>query len=102
MSSPDELGTHYVEGPKAYSSADVAQAFASVLGRTVSLSVTPREHWVDAFKKLGFSEPAAQSYARMTAITFDGQYDMPRDPIRGTIHLHDYLRTLADTSARAA
>ncbi|MET3898165.1 uncharacterized protein YbjT (DUF2867 family) [Devosia sp. UYZn731] len=92
MAPLEEIGTHYVEGPEPYSSADVAQAFADALGREVSLSIAPRESWVDEFKKLGFSDPAAQSYARMTGVTFDGDYDMPQNPIRGSVRLQDFMR----------
>lgn len=89
---------HYVEGPDRYSSTDVANAFAEALGRSVTLAVTPRDQWEAAYRKLGFSEPAARSYARMTGISVDGDFEMPDDPIRGRVTLDAYI---ADLCARA-
>ncbi|WP_447577634.1 NmrA family NAD(P)-binding protein [Achromobacter kerstersii] len=94
MSSLDDVGVKYVEGPKRYSSNDVANAFAAALGRPVELAVTPRGQWKEAFRKLGFSEAAADSYARMTAVSVDGGFDMPDDALRGAITLDAYIRDL--------
>ncbi len=87
-------GPHYVEGPERYSSADVAAAFTRPLGVPVEPAVTPREEWEAAYRKLGFSEAAAHSYARMTAITADGDYDQPSDPIQGKVTLQAYIDDL--------
>lgn len=43
LSSVDDVGVRYVEGPEPYTTADVAQAFATVLGQRVKLEVTPRD-----------------------------------------------------------
>lgn len=91
---PDRSAIHYVEGPRRYSSADVAAAFAEALGISVEVKVTPREAWIGAFRKLGFSESAAKSYARMTAVSVDGAYEMPANPERGTITLRAYIANL--------
>ena len=85
---------YYVEGPEGYSSADVADAFASALGKPVKLSVTPRDQWEATYRQLGFSEPAARSYTRMTGISVDGDFEMPDDPIRGRITLQAYVDSL--------
>lgn len=98
MSSLDDVGVKYVEGPKRYSSNDVASAFAAALGRPVELAVTPRDDWKAAFRKLGFSEAAADSYARMTAVSVDGGFDMPDDALRGAITLDAYIRDLLTIS----
>lgn len=98
MSSLDDVGVKYVEGPKRYSSDDVASAFAAALGRPVELAVTPRDDWKAAFRKLGFSEAAADSYARMTAVSVDGGFDMPDDALRGAITLDAYIRDLLTIS----
>lgn len=98
MSSLDDVGVKYVEGPKRYSSNDVASAFAAALGRPVELAVTPRDEWKAAFRKLGFSEAAADSYARMTAVSVDGGFDMPDDALRGAITLDAYIRDLLTIS----
>jgi uncharacterized protein YbjT (DUF2867 family) len=95
----ERTGIHHVEGPERYSAADVAAAFARALGRDVRLSITPHEEWEDAYRKLGFSAAAAISYARMTAVSVDGGYDMPAAPERGTTTLQDYIEALV---ARAA
>jgi hypothetical protein len=76
----DHTGVHSVEGPQQYCAADVAAAFAAALHRPVETVVIPREQWTHAFKALGFSEAAAQSYADMTAITLDGRYSPPDTP----------------------
>lgn len=89
----DRTGTYYVEGPERCSSADVAAAFAAALGKPVTTVVTPREHWVEAYKALGFSDPAAASYARMTAITLDDGFDAEA-PVRGLVTLDDYVADL--------
>ena len=94
MEPVEEGGVHYVEGPDRYSSSDVAEAFGKALGRSVSLCVTPREDWVPTYRQLGFSEQAARSYARMTAITIDGDYDMPDEPVHGRITLQEYIDAL--------
>jgi uncharacterized protein YbjT (DUF2867 family) len=90
----NSTGKHYVEGPQSYSFVDVAAAFLQALGKPVEPVVTPRDQWEAAYRKLGFSEAAARSYTRMTAITVDGDYDMPDNPIRGSTTLQDYVDSL--------
>lgn len=85
------IGTHHVEGPEHYSSDDVAQAFAQALGKPIKPVVTPRGQWEAAYRKLGFSEAAARSYTRMTAISVDGDFDMPENPVRGSVTLQAYV-----------
>jgi uncharacterized protein YbjT (DUF2867 family) len=94
----DECGIHYVEGPERYSSQDAADAFADALGRPVEVAVTPREEWEAAYRKLGFSGPAAAAYTRMTAVAVDGDYDMPGEPERGKVTLQNYVRALVRRS----
>ena len=94
----ERTGIHYIEGPDRYSSTDVANAFADALGRSVTPAVTPRDRWEAAYLKLGFSKPAARSYARMTGISVDGDFEMPDDPIRGRVTLDAYI---ADLCARS-
>ena len=100
MVSPDDLGREAARLLMA--SADVGgtvyvEAFATALGRPVETAVVPRDHWEAAFRKLGFSDPAARSYARMTAISVDGDYTMPDDPVRGTVSLPDHVVALTGT-----
>jgi uncharacterized protein YbjT (DUF2867 family) len=94
LSSINDVGIRYVEGPRRYSSADVADAFARALDRSVRVVVTPREKWKDSYRALGFSESAAESYARMTAASIDGGFDTPDDSIRGTTTLETYIHGL--------
>ncbi|MBY3066771.1 NmrA family NAD(P)-binding protein [Rhizobium laguerreae] len=89
----EPIGIHHVEGPKRYSPNDVAAAFAAALGRAVRVDVIPRENWEDVFRSLGFSDAAAHSYTRMTALTVDGP-EYPEDPIRGLISLQTYIGKL--------
>ncbi len=56
--------------------------------------MTPRDQWEQAYRKLGFSEAAAHSYARMTRISVDGGFEMPKSPERGQITLEAYIRAL--------
>jgi uncharacterized protein YbjT (DUF2867 family) len=98
LSSLDDTGIRYVEGPGRYSSADVARAFSNALGRPVKVVVTPRDKWKEAFRSLGFSEAAADSYARMTAVSLDSGFDMPDDPLRGATVLEAYIRELVARS----
>lgn len=99
LASPlTDVGVRYVEGPDRYSASDVARAFAEALGRDVEVVVTPRDQWVSAFRNLGFSEPAALSYARMTAVSLDSGFDQDERPIRGSTTLKDYIRQLVAKS----
>ncbi|MDK4735891.1 NmrA family NAD(P)-binding protein [Rhizobium sp. CNPSo 3490] len=94
----EQIGIYSVEGPERYSPNDVAAAFAAALGRTVRVDVIPREAWEDAYRNLGFSDAAAHSYARMTALTADGP-EYPEDSIRGSISLQTYIDGLVRDSS---
>ncbi len=98
LSPVADTGVRYIEGPDRYSSNDVAQAFAEVLGIPVEVVVTPREQWEAAYRKLGFSKPAANSYARMTAVSLDGGFDYGARAIRGVTTLDEYIRQLVARS----
>jgi uncharacterized protein YbjT (DUF2867 family) len=100
--APDRTGTHYVEGPSRYSSGDVAAAFAHAFGRGVRVQVTPRDQWEQAYRELGFSESAASSYARMTAVSVDGGFEMPAQPERGKITLDRYISELVPQATEPA
>jgi uncharacterized protein YbjT (DUF2867 family) len=84
----------HVEGPARYTPTDVSAAFASALRNPVHLVVTPREAWKQTFESMGFSERAADSYARMTAVTIDHPYEMAEEPERGRISLEAYVAEL--------
>lgn len=101
MEPAGRTGLHYVEGPRRYSSADVARAFAEALGRDVRVVSTPREDWIAAYRQLGFSEAAAKSYARMTGATLD-KPDEPEMPECGVITLEDYVAALVERQSALA
>ena len=93
-------GVHYVEGPARYSAADVAAAFAQALGRSVEVSVTPPDQWEKAYRDLGFSAPAAASYARMTQATVDAVFE-PENPRKGGVTLKRYIADLVNAAGGA-
>ncbi|MCK1289008.1 NAD(P)H-binding protein [Bradyrhizobium sp. 44] len=98
LSGTDDAGVRYVEGPKRYSSAEVARAFSKALGRPIDVEVAPRAEWYDAFLRLGFSEAAALSYTRMTEVSLDNGFDMPAEALRGTTTLELYINSLVARS----
>lgn len=83
-----------VEGPTRYSSADVAAAFAAALGRDVKAETIPERDWIGAFKKLGFSERAAISYANMTRTVCEEDAPPANSTVHGTTSLEEYVREL--------
>jgi len=89
---------HLVEGPDRYSVRDVAEAFTSALGHRVeAISLHPSE-WVGAYRKLGFSEPAAKSYAAMTKATVDGEFPALEETEHGATSLQSYIADLVSRS----
>jgi len=93
-------GIHYVEGPARYCANDVAKAFSVSLGKPVSVVVVPPDRWEEAFRKWGFSEQAAASYARMTRLTLDGP-ELPERPLRGRKSLQSYVEGLVRSDPHA-
>ncbi|QWP76956.1 NAD(P)H-binding protein [Lysobacter sp. K5869] len=89
-----EREVRYAEGPRRYAPEDVAVCFASALGREVRVEEVPRDRWVEGFRELGFSAPAASSYAAMTAATVDG-LELAEHPWRGETTLREYIDALA-------
>jgi len=84
----------YVEGPRRYCPADVAACFASALHRGVEVETVPRERWVERFRELGFSQPGAESYAEMTALTLDQGSHASSEPHRGKTTLREHIDAL--------
>ncbi|GLV21918.1 NmrA family transcriptional regulator [Sphingobium sp. TomMM35A] len=95
VSSSEDIGVRPIEGPERYSSQDVADAFARALGRDVQIEVTPPDQLKHAFLELGFSDLAADSYARMTRVTIDGKSDTGSETWRGETTLDAYIQALA-------
>ncbi|MDX0426761.1 NmrA family NAD(P)-binding protein [Sinorhizobium medicae] len=101
LSSVNDVGVWYVEGPERYSPRDVARAFSLALDQPVRLAITPRDQWKQAFLCLGFSEPAAASYTRMTEVSVDSGFDLTDDPWCGSTSLDSYIRELVARSGTA-
>lgn len=106
MVAPKDLGTfaarlmteplgesqlYHVEGPQTYSASDVASAFAAALNKSVDVVELPESAWKETFKSVGFSESAADSYAAMTRITLEGDYEKPTEPVRGSTTIQKYI-----------
>lgn len=89
---------HYIEGPKMYSSADVAEAFSTALDKPVKAVETPKEEWIPALKKLGFSDQAARSMAAMTDVTLEEDYEKSASPMRGETTLMQYIDVLVSNA----
>lgn len=89
---------HLVEGPDRYSVCDVADAFAQALGRRVEVWSLPPSDWIGAYQKLGFSEPAANSYAAMTKATIDGEFPALAETERGATSFQSYIEDLVNRS----
>ena len=89
--SVEHAAMHAVEGPQTYSANDVAAAIGKALGKNVVPAVVPRDGWMNALRKQGFSEKAAESMAAMTAITLDGKWEKPAQPERGATTLDAYI-----------
>lgn len=87
----DDVSLRYVEGPARYTPQDIANAFAAVLNRDVEVEVIPRDGWEAAYKKLGFSDPAAKAYTKMTATSLDEGFFTPDSAIRGTTTLEEFV-----------
>jgi len=90
----DKTGLHYIEGPEYYSAADVAAAFAEALHQPITAVETPRDQWLFALKKMGFSEKSAQSFANMTAATLAAPQPIAQSPERGPTTLTTYIQQL--------
>lgn len=99
---PGHSQIHYVEGPDRYSAADVAHAFANMLRHPVEVAVTPRKDWEATYRKLGSSAAAADAYARMTAVSIDGGFEVPDEFEKGETTLQDYITASVAKSDRSA
>ena len=95
MEPVGKTGLHYVEGPQAYSSADVAEALSEVLKTPVEAVETPERQWIPTLRKMGFSEKAAKSMANMTNLTLEQKFEKPDEPYRGRTTLKEYVEKLA-------
>ena len=93
-SGTEDVGIQYVEGPERYSANDVAAAFAEKMDREVEVQEVPRDALEDTFRKFGFSDEAAASYACMTRRMIDGKTMPAVKPILGTTCLKSYIAAI--------
>jgi hypothetical protein len=91
MTPEDDRGIVHVEGPARHTPRDVATAFADALGMPVNVQEIPRDSWEQTFLELGFSEPAASSYACMTATVIDEVSGQPKNYERGPTTLREFI-----------
>ncbi len=91
MEPAERSGVQYIEGPDRYTPRDVADAFADALGTDIDVEIIPRTGWEAAFRQLGFSAPAARTYACMTGTVVDDAGKWPSDPVRGETTLRAYI-----------
>jgi uncharacterized protein YbjT (DUF2867 family) len=97
LTAKDEKGgLHYVEGPTAYTSIEVAQAFSAALHTSVEAVQIPVEQWIPAMQSMGFSPEAAQSMAAMTKVVVEKNYEQPAAPFRGSTTLQQYIFNLVE------
>lgn len=96
----EETGVYNIEGPEPYTAEDVATAPSTVLERDVAVDEIPRQEWPEFYHRNGFCPEAARSYATMTGIFVDGQYERPRTPLRGATDLQTCLRNQASIPSR--
>jgi hypothetical protein len=66
----------------------------NALVHPVEAIVTSREQWEGAYRKLGFSDPVAVSYTRMTGVRLYGGFDYDERSIRCVTTLNEYIRQL--------
>ncbi len=79
------------KGWKRYTPGDVAEAFARALGGPSNRMSSHGTSGEAAYADLGFSPPAAHSYAEMTVLSVEGGFDMPASPERGSTTLQAYI-----------
>jgi uncharacterized protein YbjT (DUF2867 family) len=92
LSPVSDIEIWHVEGPRRYTPQDVADAFSAVLDLDVELDVAPREMWEEIYRDMGFSDPAAKSYTRMTAITLDEGFEDSGLVHKGRVTLDEFIR----------
>jgi uncharacterized protein YbjT (DUF2867 family) len=88
-------GVQYIEGPARYSPNDVAAAFEEALHKPVKAEEIPKDQWLPALAKIGFSPKAAVSMAAMTESVLVREYG-PSNPIKGRITLQEYIAQLVN------
>jgi len=83
-------------GPAEYSPDEVASALGQILGKTVTTQHASLSAVVPTFKSFGFSDEAAKLFEEMYTSFSKGAigYEHPEKLVRGTVTLHEALRTM--------
>lgn len=82
-------------GPEKYSSTDVADNMAKVLGREVKVQEIPKKEWFPTMKSVGFSDNAAVHFIKMTELVAEGNAKLEgkgKNPIRLSTTFEKYLK----------
>jgi uncharacterized protein YbjT (DUF2867 family) len=98
LSAPDKNSLYELEGPKAYSAADVANAFSKELGKTVRVEHIARRHWERTLKEEGMPEDGIKNFIEMTEAVIDGRATPEGEgtiPAKGTTTLQQYIHQVA-------
>ncbi|GAB3324021.1 NmrA family NAD(P)-binding protein [Larkinella ripae] len=94
-----------VEGPAAYTSMDVADAFSEALGKPVKAKTIDRSQWEPMFRQLGFSDDGIRNFIEMTDAVISGRTLAGRTQagaVKGKTALLDYIRTAVSAANPAA
>lgn len=83
-------------GPEEYSPDQVASELGQILGKPVAAHHAPLSAVVPTFKSFGFSDEAAKLFEEMYTAFSTGVigYEHPAKLVRGTVTLHEALRTM--------
>ncbi|HTF80278.1 MAG TPA: NAD(P)H-binding protein [Cytophagales bacterium] len=76
-------GVYELQGPKWYSTQDIAIAFSEVLGHEVLPQHIPPAEWWSTIKEFGFTDDATRNFVEMTQAVVDGK----AQPQNGTIQV---------------
>jgi uncharacterized protein YbjT (DUF2867 family) len=85
---------YHLEGPQLYTPNEVAEAFSKELGISVHVVTIPEMKWTQTFKRFGFSDEAANSYAAMTKATLEDDHTKMTGQIRGQTTIENYVRKM--------
>ncbi|RFM25678.1 NmrA family NAD(P)-binding protein [Deminuibacter soli] len=74
MTAPlNEEQVYELEGPQAYSTADVAAAFSIVLNKHITAQQVPHDQWESTLQKTGFTPDAVRMFTEMTDAVIQGK-----------------------------
>jgi uncharacterized protein YbjT (DUF2867 family) len=98
LSAADKNNIYELEGPKAYSAADVANVFSEELGKTVRVEHIERRQWERTLKEEGMPADGIKNFIEMTEAVIDGRATPEGEgtvPVKGTTTLQQYIHQKA-------